>query len=341
MSIDFFNDRKLTNIKSSRSDLDTDIKLRPSNFSEFVGQKKIIENITLMTKASNIRKDSMDHVLLSGPPGLGKTSLSLLISKELNSQLHILSAPALDKKGDIAAILTNLNPRDVLFIDEIHRMNSAIEEILYSAMEDYHLDIIIGQNHSARTMRIDISPFTLVGATTRSGLLSNPFRDRFMGYFHFDFYSEEELSEIISINAKKLALIISDEAKVYMAKRSRGTPRIANRILRRVRDFALVKGRVDITIDIVENAISMMGIDNEGLSDFDRRILLVIENHYFGGPVGIDALCATLGEERGTIEDVYEPFLLQHGFILRTIRGRQITKKAREHLRKIGSNIEI
>lgn len=307
-------------------------RLRPSNFSEFIGQKRIINNIDVMVKSSNLRKQAMDHALLSGPPGLGKTSLAMLIAGALDSELHVVSGPAIEKKGDLAAILTNLGPRDVLFIDEIHRMHISVEEILYSAMEDYRLDIVIGQGPSARTMRIDVAPFTLIGATTRSGLLSNPLRDRFMAHLHFDFYEAEQLAEIIENNSKKLGIKLEEGAKLKMAKCSRGTPRIANRILRRVRDFALVEGKKSISSHHVTKSLELMDIDSRGLDRMDRKILSVIKDYYKGGPVGIEALCATLAEDRTTIEDVYEPFLLKEGFILRTPRGREISDKAIEIL---------
>lgn len=309
-----------------------EVLLRPENFSEYIGQKKIVQNIDIMVESARKRHQSMDHVLLSGPPGLGKTSLAMIISKALGSELHVISGPAIEKKGDLAAILTNLEPRDVLFIDEIHRMHISVEEILYSAMEDYRLDIVIGDGAAARTMQIDIAPFTLIGATTRSGLLSNPLRDRFMAHFHFDFYAAEELAQIISNNAKKLSLKIENEAELKMATCSRGTPRIANRILRRVRDFAVVRDSDIVNMDDVDHSLEMMEIDVHGLDRMDRKILSVIQDYYGGGPVGIEALSATLAEDKSTLEDVYEPFLLKEGFLIRTPRGREISEKARNLL---------
>lgn len=313
-----------------------EVLLRPNNFDEYVGQRKVVKNIEVMVESAKIRQTAMDHALLSGPPGLGKTSLAMLVAKALGSELHVISGPAIEKKGDLAAILTNLNPRDVLFIDEIHRMHISVEEILYSAMEDFRLDIVIGQGPSARTMQIQVAPFTLIGATTRSGLLSNPLRDRFMAHLHFDFYQQDELKSIIYNNSKKLDVQISDDALDLMANCARGTPRIANRILRRVRDFAVVKNEQKISLNSVYEALKMMDIDHFGLDRMDRKILQVINDYYKGGPVGIEALCATLAEDRNTIEDVYEPYLLKEGFLLRTPRGREITDKSREHLSSLG-----
>jgi Holliday junction DNA helicase RuvB len=316
----------------TQNDRDQEVQLRPQNFSEFIGQQKVIDNIDLMVKSSIMRKTAMDHVLLSGPPGLGKTSLAMLISKALGSELHLVSGPAIEKKGDIAAVLTNLKPKDVLFIDEIHRMHITVEEILYSAMEDFRLDILIGQGASARTMQIDLAPFTLIGATTRSGLLSNPLRDRFMAHLNFDFYEPEMLAKILMNNARKMNLVMSEEAKMQIAKRSRGTPRIANRILRRVRDFALVNNSKQVEHKEVQAALRLLDIDDLGLDSMDRKILSVMKNYYQGGPVGIEALSATLGEDKQTIEEVYEPYLLKEGLILRTPRGRTLSEKATKHI---------
>jgi Holliday junction DNA helicase RuvB len=333
MDIETQNERVASQSLHADSDeFHQEVRLRPKDFSEYIGQSKIVSNIEIMVKSSIIRKQAMDHALLSGPPGLGKTSLAMIIAKSLGSELHVISGPAIEKKGDLAAILTNLQPRDVLFIDEIHRMHISVEEILYSAMEDFRLDIMIGQGPSARTMQIDIAQFTLIGATTRAGLLSNPLRDRFMAHLNFDFYSDEELGTIIENNAKKLKLNIDSGAKYKMATCSRGTPRIANRILRRVRDYALVNGKDIISESEVTNSLSLMDIDNLGLDRMDRKILNVIQEYYNGGPVGIDTLSATLSEDRGTIEDVYEPYLLKEGFLLRTPRGRMISEKAIAHI---------
>lgn len=316
-----------------------EVLLRPTDFSEYIGQKKVVQNIDVMVESAKIRNSAMDHALLSGPPGLGKTSLAMIIAKSIGSELHVISGPAIEKKGDLAAILTNLGPRDVLFIDEIHRMNVSVEEILYSAMEDYRLDIVIGQGPSARTMQIQVAPFTLIGATTRSGLLSNPLRDRFMAHLHFDFYNHHELSEIVENNSKKLNITLDKAALYLIAACSRGTPRIANRILRRVRDFALVKGETQISEESVKKSLSLMEIDSYGLDRMDRKILQVIEEYYKGGPVGIETLCATLAEDRTTIEDVYEPYLLKEGFLLRTPRGREISQKSKDHIAKMKTDL--
>ncbi|MFA6237096.1 MAG: Holliday junction branch migration DNA helicase RuvB [Bacteriovorax sp.] len=323
---------RIVDMDASPEEIKHEVLLRPFDFSEYVGQKKVVQNIEVMVESAKIRNSAMDHALLSGPPGLGKTSLAMIIAKSIGSELHVISGPAIDKKGDLAAILTNLGPRDVLFIDEIHRMHISVEEILYSAMEDYRLDIVIGQGPSARTMQIQIAPFTLIGATTRSGLLSNPLRDRFMAHLHFDFYEQGELVEIVGNNAKKLKITLEKAAVDLIAKCSRGTPRIANRILRRVRDFSLVKGETQISESSVQKSLAMMEIDSYGLDRMDRKILQVIEDYYKGGPVGIETLCATLAEDRTTIEDVYEPYLLKEGFLLRTPRGREISQKSKEHL---------
>jgi Holliday junction DNA helicase RuvB len=323
---------RILDSETFRSEREQEAQLRPQNFSEFIGQSKVVDNIDLMVKSALVRKTAMDHVLLSGPPGLGKTSLAMLIAKGLGSELHVVSGPAIEKKGDLAAVLTNLKPTDVLFIDEIHRMHITVEEILYSAMEDFRLDILIGQGASARTMQIDLAGFTLIGATTRSGLLSNPLRDRFTAHLNFDYYEPEMLAIIILNNSRKMGLSLSEEAKFQIAQRSRGTPRIANRILRRVRDYALVNKRPSVDTHEVKAALALLDIDDLGLDSMDRKILTVMKNYYQGGPVGIDALSATLGEDKQTIEEVYEPYLLKQGLILRTPRGRVLSENALAHL---------
>jgi len=323
---------RVVSSENLEKEVEHDVKLRPQNFNEYIGQKRVVENVELMVKSAIKRKTAMDHVLLSGPPGLGKTSLAMLIAKNIGSELHVVSGPAVEKKGDLAAVLTNLTPQDVLFIDEIHRMHISVEEILYSAMEDYRLDILIGQGASARTMQIDLVPFTLIGATTRSGLLSNPLRDRFMAHLHFDYYTSNELAIILENNAKKMNVNMDTQARDEIARRSRGTPRIANRILRRVRDYALVENHNNVELSDVSKALELLDIDSLGLDSMDRKILSVMKDYYSNGPVGIDALSATLGEDKQTIEEVYEPFLLKEGLILRTPRGRVLSDKAISHI---------
>ena len=335
MDLNEVNESRLTNPGATSIERKEELRLRPMNFQEYIGQKSVVDNVRIMIDSANKRESATDHVLLSGPPGLGKTSLAMLMAKSLESELHVVSGPALEKKGDLAAILTNLEPRDVLFIDEIHRLHISIEEILYSAMEDFRLDIVMGQGVSARTMQIDIPEFTLIGATTRSGLLSHPLRDRFMADLHFEFYEPEELVKIISNNYKKMTLEMSFEAAQEISCRSRGTPRIANRILRRVRDYSIAKDIPDISVETIESALKLMQIDRLGLDSVDRKILTVINDYYSGGPVGVDALCATLGEDRTTIEDVYEPYLLKMGKLLRTPRGRAISEAAKNHLETV------
>jgi Holliday junction DNA helicase RuvB len=327
------DERFLTN-NNKKHDAVHDAKLRPNDFTEYIGQKRVVENIDLMVKSALKRNAAMDHVLLSGPPGLGKTSLAMIIAGSIGSELHVVSGPAIEKKGDLAAVLTNIAPQDILFIDEIHRMNISVEEILYSAMEDFRLDILIGQGASARTMQIDLVPFTLIGATTRSGLLSNPLRDRFMAHLHFDYYEADDLSKILENNSRKLNIKLNDKAKLEIAKRSRGTPRIANRILRRVRDFALVEDHPVVELEDVNKALALLDIDELGLDSMDRKILTVIHDFYSGGPVGIDALSATLSEDKQTIEEVYEPYLLKEGLLLRTPRGRSLSEKSIKHVNK-------
>lgn len=319
---------------NSSDEIEQDVGFRPKSFAEYIGQKKVVQNIELMIESARIRGQAMDHVLLSGPPGLGKTTLAYLMAQELGVQLHVVSGPAIDKKGDLAATLTNLSPRDVLFIDEIHRLPIVVEEILYSAMEDFRLDILIGQGASARTMQIQIPPFTLVGATTRSGLLSSPLRDRFLAHCHFDYYEVEDLQQIVERNTVKMRLPYSASSLLLLAKRSRGTPRLANRILRRVRDFILVSGAKELGEFEVLKALDLMEIDELGLDAVDRKILQVMANYYKGGPVGIEALSATLSEDKQTIEDVYEPFLLKQGLIIRTPRGRVLSDKGSSHIKE-------
>lgn len=310
--------------------------LRPSLMKEYVGQAKVKENLSLFIEAAKKRGDALDHVLLSGPPGLGKTTLATIVAHEMGTQIHVVTGPNVEKKGDLAAILTNLQPGDVLFIDEIHRLQKTIEEVLYGAMEDYKLDLIIGQGPGARTLRIDLPKFTLVGATTRSGLLSSPLRDRFGVQFRLDFYPAADLEKIVVRSAGLLGIGIEPTGANEIARRSRGTPRIANRLLKRVRDYAQVKttGSKEPRIDraLAQAALALFEIDHRGLDPMDRKLLLTIIEKFDGGPVGIETISAAIGEERDTIEDVYEPYLIQEGFLQRTPRGRVVTRSAYEHL---------
>lgn len=324
------NDRFITSSKNL-TDAEIENSLRPNSFDEYIGQTKVKEALSVYIQAAKNRKESLDHVLLYGPPGLGKTTLSHIIANELGSQFKVTSGPAIEHAADLAAILTNLNQNDVLFIDEIHRLNKAVEEILYPAMEDFALDFIVGKGPSARNMRLKIKPFTLIGATTRAGMLTNPLRDRFGVICRLELYSTEELSIIINRSAKILGVNIDHEASIEIAKRSRGTPRIANRLLKRVRDYAQVLGEGHVTKAIADKTLQIMEIDELGLDTIDRKILLSIINKFGGGPVGLDTLSATISEDSTTIEDVYEPYLLQLGFISRTPRGRIALEPAYKH----------
>lgn len=308
------------------------VNLRPTCLADFVGQRQVCENLKVFIEAAKKRREALDHVLLFGPPGLGKTTLASIVAKELGVGFRATSAPMISKSGDLAAILTNLEPNDVLFIDEIHRLNPAIEEVLYSAMEDFQLDLIIGEGPSARSVRIDLQPFTLVGATTRSGMLSTPLRERFGIPLRLEFYSPEELEKIVSRGASLLEMPLSKEGAMEIAKRSRGTPRVAGRLLRRVRDFGSVAEAGQVDNKIADNALRRLDVDNYGLDAFDRRYLQCIVTNYGGGPVGADTLAAALSEERDTIEEVVEPFLLKLGFLQRTPRGRVISDLGCEYL---------
>ncbi len=312
-------------------DTDNDLSLRPKILSEYIGQEKIKENLNVFMEAAKQRNEPLDHVLLSGPPGLGKTTLAHIISREMGVDIKITSGPVIERPGDLAAILTNLHENDVLFIDEVHRLPHVVEEILYPAMEDFYIDIIIGQGPSARSMKLEIPKFTLIGATTRAGLLSSPLRDRFGMSFRLDFYTPEELAVIINRSAQILAVEINKDGAAELARRCRGTPRIANRLLRRVRDFAQVKADGRITQDIVMQALSMLDVDEKGFDQMDRTILLSVIDKFGGGPVGIDSLSSVIGEEKATIEDVYEPYLIQEGYMQRTTRGRIATRLAYEY----------
>ncbi|MBW2709003.1 MAG: Holliday junction branch migration DNA helicase RuvB [Deltaproteobacteria bacterium] len=310
-----------------------EISLRPKTLAEYVGQKDLKRNLKVFIAAAKGRSEALDHVLFHGSPGLGKTSLSHIIAGELDVNIRSTSGPVIEKPGDLAAILTNLQPKDVLFIDEIHRLNHVVEEILYPAMEDYELDLIIGQGPSARTMKIPLPPFTLVGATTRTGLLTPPLRDRFGMILRLDFYEPEDLYKIVVRSAGLLEIPIKDKGALEIAKRARGTPRIANRLLRRVRDFAEVKADGVITRAVASRALDMLEVDDQGLDKMDRFIMHTIIEKFDGGPIGLSSLCAAVGEEKGTIEDVYEPFLIQSGYIKRTPQGRVATRRAYLHLR--------
>jgi Holliday junction DNA helicase RuvB len=309
--------------------------LRPASFDEYVGQEKIVDNVKVYARAARARGDALDHVLLSGPPGLGKTSMAHILARELGVTLHVTSGPALVKKGDLAGLLTALQARDILFIDEIHRLSPAVEEALYPAMEDYRLDVVLGAGIGAQTMEMKLERFTLIGATTRTGLLAAPLRDRFPIQERLDYYATPELTEIATRAARKLALPVEAAAVVELAARARGTPRIAIRLLQRARDFAQVEGDGRLTSAVVETTLRRLDVDARGLDAMDRRILATVIDTFGGGPVGIDSVAASVGEEPGTIEDVYEPFLVREGFLARTPRGRMALEAAYRHLGRI------
>lgn len=323
-----------------KGEKDFENALRPLRFGDFSGQQKVVENLEVFVEAAKYRGEPLDHTLLHGPPGLGKTTLSNIIANELGVGFKITSGPVLDKPGDLAGILTSLEPRDVLFIDEIHRLSPVVEEYLYSAMEDYRIDIMIDKGPSARSIQIDLNPFTLVGATTRSGLLTAPLRARFGINLHLEYYGPEMLQKIIKRSAMILKVPIDDDAAIEIARRSRGTPRIANALLRRVRDFAQVKGNGRIDRDIARLSLSALNIDKYGLDEIDNKILLTIIDKFRGGPVGVSTIATAIGEDTGTVEEVYEPYLIMEGFIKRTQRGRMVTPLAYQHLGRpmIGSN---
>lgn len=329
---DFDFENRIVDTNSCLSDMDTEISLRPKSLDEYVGQEKVKENLKVFMQAAKKRGECLDHVLLHGPPGLGKTTLSVIIAQELGVNLKITSGPAIEKAGDLAALLTTLEENDILFIDEIHRLSRAVEEVLYPAMEDFVLDLMMGKGPSARSIRIPLKPFTLIGATTRAGQLSSPLRDRFGMLFRLELYTSDELSKIVTRSAGILGTEITEDGSFEISKRSRGTPRIANRLLKRVRDFADIKGDGVINREIADLALRSLDVDELGLDSTDKRMLEAIIHHFNGGPVGLETLAAITNEETVTLEDVYEPYLLQLGFLNRTPRGRVATPSAYKHL---------
>lgn len=329
---DFEDENRIITSTMKNEDVDIENSLRPKSLDDYLGQEKAKEQLKIFIEAAKSRNEQLDHVLLYGPPGLGKTTLSNIIANEMGVNLRITSGPAIERAGDLAAILTNLNENDVLFIDEIHRINRTVEEVLYPAMEDFCLDIIIGKGPSARSIRLDLPKFTLIGATTRAGMLTNPLRDRFGVICKLDYYTVDELAQIVIRSAEILGANIEAGGATEIARRSRGTPRIANRLLKRVRDYAQVRADGDITDDVAQKALELLGVDNLGLDYVDEKLLMTIIEKFRGGPVGLDTLAASIGEDRNTIEDVYEPYLLQLGFINRGPRGRIAMPLAYEHL---------
>ena len=329
-----------SNKNYNNEEIDVEKKLRPLTFNDFTGQDQVLENLKIFVEAANLRGEALDHTLFHGPPGLGKTTLAYILANELNTNIKVTSGPVLDKPGDLAGLLTNLGERDVLFIDEIHRLSPVIEEYLYSAMEDYKIDIMIESGPNARSVQINLEPFTLIGATTRSGLLTAPMRARFGISSRLQYYDTELLTQIVQRSSKILNVQNAMEAAIEIAGRSRGTPRIANALLRRVRDFAQIKGDGNIDINIAKFALNALNVDTHGLDEMDNKILTTIIDKFKGGPVGISTLATAVGENTETIEEVYEPFLIQQGFIMRTPRGREVTELAYKHLGKIKGNTQ-
>jgi Holliday junction DNA helicase RuvB len=325
-------DRQVLSPTAFPDDAGAEVALRPRRLTEYVGQKKVVDNLDVFMRAARQRNESLDHVLIFGPPGLGKTTLAHIIAEEMNTSFRVTSGPVLEKAGDLAAVLVNLEPGDVLFVDEIHRLGPTVEEILYPALEDFALDLIIGEGPAARTVRHPLPPFTLVGATTRASLISSPLRARFGIVHRLDFYRPEELTTIVLRSARILRVPTEETGASEIARRSRGTPRIANRLLRRVRDFAEVKGDGRVDLDMARGALALLEVDEYGFDDLDRKILGVLIEHYDGGPTGLKSLAAAVGEEAGTLEDLYEPYLIQEGFLQRTPRGRVATRRAYHHL---------
>jgi len=323
---------RLISPKAAREEDAIDRAIRPKRLDDYIGQKAMREQLAIFIQAARGRGEALDHVLIFGPPGLGKTTLANIVANEMGVSLRQTSGPVLEKAGDVAALLTNLEPRDILFIDEIHRLSAVVEETLYPAMEDYQIDIMIGEGPAARSIKLDIPPFTLVGATTRAGLLTSPLRDRFGIVHRLEFYTHEELALIVGRSARILGMDMSPEGAFEIARRSRGTPRIANRLLRRVRDFAEVRADGKVTAEVADQALDMLKVDKHGFDELDRRLLNTLIDKFEGGPVGLDNIAAAIGEERGTIEDVLEPYLIQQGFIMRTPRGRVATRSAYLHL---------